>query len=169
MRYFVHDLSRDKTNNERTIFCGATILNSKWIVTAAHCVFDIPNTDEIALTAGHTDSQWSDAERNAHFTELTPLAIFIHKGWDESNVLGDLAMIKVVEFEFNPAIMPICLPPTTFEIEKSMSSEEEDGPVCIITGWGSTLGTGQSNVLQQATIPVSLLEMHLRILFLDNI
>lgn len=80
----------------------------------------------------------------------------MHRQWDEQKVIGDVAMLKLADpLTFTASVRPICLPRNGFSINNALPVEDErDGPVCIITGWGSTMRTADSNILQQATIPV---------------
>ena len=146
---------REQTG-DRSVFCGGTILTSDWIITAAHCVYDLRSADEIMVTAGHTKSSRTEASREKNYQQRFVADIIVHRHWDEEEVVGDLAMLKLTKpFEFNPELRPICLPQNGFSISKELPVQNErNGPVCIITGWGMTQGTGDGNILQQATIPV---------------
>jgi len=144
-------------NPRKDIFCGGTIFNSYWIITAAHCVYDLTSADAIIITAGHTKGPWRAAKKESTFEERIPAAIVMHRRWDEVEVVGDFAMIKLLKpLQYNYGIRPACLPDKSFSIAKSIQSghDERMAPVCVITGWGDTMSTGDSRVLQQATLPI---------------
>ena len=72
-------------------------------------------------------------------------------------VLGDMAMIKLERaLRFTDGVQPVCLPPPGFDISVNFpETVENNGPVCTIAGWGDTKGTGDSNILHQAALPVN--------------
>ena len=56
----------------------------------------------------------------------------------------------------NDFVQKICLPPPEFKADrKVVKSDQTKSPVCLITGWGHTEGSGNNANLQQATVPVS--------------
>ena len=55
----------------------------------------------------------------------------------------------------NDFVQKICLPPPEFKADrKVVKSDQTKSPVCLITGWGHTEGSGNNDNLQQATVPV---------------
>ena len=55
----------------------------------------------------------------------------------------------------NDYVQKICLPPPEFKADlKVVKSDQSKSPVCLISGWGHTEGSGNNANLQQATVPV---------------
>ena len=52
---------------------------------------------------------------------------------------------------------PACLPPVNFRSDREVfttSTRQEEGTICIISGWGATEGKGDNSTLQSATVPI---------------
>lgn len=155
---FPWQIALREKRGSRGVFCGGVILNKNWIMTAAHCVFDLDSSEEIFVTAGHSKASYRAAKKEPSFSELNISNIFIHRKWDANEVVGDLALLKLnssIAFLDETPLRKICLPEGGFTIDQSLPSEsEEHGPVCLITGWGDTQGTTKQNVLRQASLPL---------------
>jgi secreted trypsin-like serine protease len=87
-------------------YCGGSIINEQWIVTAAHCmVGEIPAGVEVVV--GEHDRTAISAVRQTH----RATAIFIHENYSSRTSENDIALIKtgtVITFSAN--IQPICAP-----------------------------------------------------------
>uniref|UniRef100_A0A1B0GLS4 Peptidase S1 domain-containing protein n=1 Tax=Lutzomyia longipalpis TaxID=7200 RepID=A0A1B0GLS4_LUTLO len=116
-------------NPEQKHFCGGSILNENWILTAGHCIKAFSNvTGMTEIVAGaHLISQPSQYEQRRK-----PKSIIVHESYDMANSPGpyDLALIEVDEpFVFNEYVGSLSLP-----------ADEPFYPTgsLTITGWGST-------------------------------
>ena len=115
------------------LICGASLLTSRWIISAAHC-FDNFESFHYEVSLGML--------RTSSFSPLTqtrPVAnIFVHPKFDLAIVNDDIALLSVqVPFELNQWTAPISLPPANY-IPKM-------GTRCTISGWGAIFennGTG---------------------------
>ena len=158
---------REKKNNVVTIsqgiliFCR-TIINRKWILTAAHCAQKYPKVAEWTVNAGKYQ------KLNVH--EPTEVLRYIKRmvvhehfiGGDEEDDSGpnkknltwyDYNAYDIALFELNaplpdndPAIGALCLANGSLAVKEGLSS--------LVIGWGSTLMTGAELVLKEATVPV---------------
>ena len=65
-------------------------------------------------------------------------------------------MLKLkIPLNFNIGAYPICLPAANFDIAQNLPAvSESEAPVCVISGWGDTQGTGDGKMLSQASVPV---------------
>lgn len=132
--------------------CGGSILTSKSILTAGHCLewyetievpiqkpsgeiviqeiqylFKIVPEDVKVLVSGH---EWPKEDHD----EFSVSTIHIHPGWNPANIVGggDFAILTLSEeIIFHPAAQPICLP--------SLAGEDYEGVGGIATGWGISL------------------------------
>lgn len=111
-----------------THYCGAAILSSEWIVTAAHCVEDF-QANEIQAVAGAFDLRrvgfGSDARTGIK-------KIVKHAGYEPSqNLVNDIALLKVsIPFDLSAnSLLPInsvCLP----------EKDSEFTGYATVSGWG---------------------------------
>ncbi|XP_058799502.1 chymotrypsin-2-like [Phymastichus coffea] len=116
-------------------FCGGSILNNRWILTAAHCVQG-QGQESIRVVAG-TNLLKGGAEQ-IYRSEY----ISYHKNFSIGTLQNDVAMIRVSKnIQFNDKVQPISLPKNEFY---------ENGQSVKLTGWGSTiLGSAAPNKLQE--------------------
>lgn len=122
--------------HKNKFICGGTIVSSKVIVTAAHCVQDkgeeterLPK-DSFFIAGRH--------DLTAIVSEDEIIAInkfFVHPHWkhNQLNYDGDLALVILsLPLEFSETIAPACLHPKTYR------SSELFGRQGSIAGWGAT-------------------------------
>ncbi|XP_053635689.2 trypsin-1 isoform X2 [Cherax quadricarinatus] len=126
-------------------FCGATVVSDRFLVTAAHCIFDL-NHPLNAVRLGELDFS-SDNENNSAPVDYDVQEIIVHPQYDpESRVrYNDIAMIKTVEkITYNEFVFPYCL------------VRERPKPKTLVTGAGFGLinATHQSPILQEAELKV---------------
>jgi len=125
-------------------FCGGTIINSRYIMSAAHCtVNSSPNRIDI-LIKEHRINQ-ADGEIRYRLSQITN-----HPSYSSASGSGyDFALLKLtteISFPSDNTIAPACLP---------TASNEFVGADAVVTGWGSTSSGGsQATTLQEVTVPV---------------
>ena len=75
-------------------------------------------------------------------------------GWDKAKTLNDIAMLRTeTEMEYSRNSAPACLPSKKFKIA---NTKAENGPVCIISGWGRTRTERASPDLMYGSVRVSI-------------
>jgi secreted trypsin-like serine protease len=127
-------------------FCGGSILNEQYIITAAHCLIDKMNRlSNITVCAGRNRLPGTCRQRR----EIQN--IINHPSYDSKTFENDIALIQVkVPFNFtDTSIARICLPNTTHS-----DQYPENGTDVIAVGWGQNETGQQSDTLQQVTIQV---------------
>jgi secreted trypsin-like serine protease len=125
--------------------CGGSILNERYIITAATCTIKINNLSSISVCAGTNRLSGTCGQRH----EIQN--IINHPSYDSKTYENDIALIQVkVPFDFtDKSIARICLPNTT-----PSDQYPETGTDVIAVGWGKKEAGQQPDTLQQVTIQV---------------
>ncbi|KAM8876295.1 LOW QUALITY PROTEIN: hyaluronan-binding protein 2 [Synchiropus picturatus] len=109
--------------------CGGTLLDSCWVLTAAHC---IKSGVEMQVMMGGVDLVKSE-----HYKQVIPVErAFVHEDYRESPFAlhNDIAMLKL---RFTDK--PLCAQETRFVKTACLPSQPFlNGSECVISGWGVT-------------------------------
>ncbi|XP_076131545.1 transmembrane protease serine 9 [Alosa pseudoharengus] len=127
---------------QRSYRCGATLIHSKWLLTAAQCF----NRDL-------SPNDWSVSLGSVFPVGLGALVIpvqtiIVHPGFNSTSKDFDVALVQLsIPAPRSYTIQPVCLP--------SFFHVFNENTECYITGWGPVSNKGkQANLLQKARVNI---------------
>jgi len=124
--FFAGLTQKDSSSTHRHIFCGASLISDRWVLTASHCM--IYPAEGLQVVLGSHDMDKSESSRVLHDVEL----IIKHENYNARTVKNDIALIKLKKpVAFSSKISPVCLPAKSFT--DALYNEN-----AIVMGYGTT-------------------------------
>merc|ERR1712193_375577 len=112
--------------------CGGTIVNKKFVITAAHC-YNSMFTDLRVIVGEHNLCDGV----NEGGKVIKVKKITLHPDYNSKTVDNDIAVLELAEdLTFTDKIKPACLP--------SSETKDYSGGASTISGWGGTIGYGRN-------------------------
>lgn len=127
-------------------FCGGTIINPNWVLSAGHCILAYPEIGISTVVAGiHDLIEFSDAEQIRHVTHSNT---WVHEDYDGYIGPHDIGlMVFQTPFTFNSLVGALPLP----------YADEPHSGIATLHGWGSVSYTNYPSyptILQYANMPI---------------
>ena len=123
-------------------FCGGSIYNERWIVTAAHCLAKLKPEDVVVVSG-------TNALRHG-VTRTNAARLVVHRDYAPQSSDNDVGLIELFEpLSITAKEKPIALLETAGEAGAYASGHD-----LVVTGWGATSEGGNVvRKLQQVTVP----------------
>ena len=101
--------------------CGGTVINDRYVMTAAHCVQNVKSPDAFTVTLhAYKTEDFQNPELHHKVSKF-----IMHPKYQGVNSFHDIALLQLEEpLKFNASFMPVCIPKTN----------EYDN--LVVAGWG---------------------------------
>ncbi|XP_030559374.1 trypsin-1 isoform X1 [Drosophila novamexicana] len=125
-----------------SFYCGASLVNDQYAVTAAHCVNGFYHR---LITVRLLEHNRQDS--NVKIVDRRVARVLVHPSYSTQNFDSDIALIRFNEpVRLGIDMHPVCLPTPT---------ETFAGQTAVVTGWGALSEGGPiSDTLQEVEVPI---------------
>ncbi|KAG7204081.1 hypothetical protein KM043_001932 [Ampulex compressa] len=142
--------------DELTYRCGGTLISRLYVVTAAHCVSNLPGSFKVSgIRLGEhntaTDPDCEDGYCGEPVQDFQPATIIVHADYNQRLYKNDIAIIRLDKpAVYNGLVRPICM------VKGELLTKNFVGEMAEVAGWGiyDINDPKPSTILQTLKVPI---------------
>ncbi|XP_045137970.1 trypsin-like isoform X2 [Portunus trituberculatus] len=140
-----------KMSNGRNYWCGGSIINDRYVMTAAHCIYGMSSTNSGLMVGVGDHNMYQTSDDVSGATRLVAVERIIqHPDYNTRTLDNDIALLKLSEtldLTQYKEVGAVCLP--------ADDSKTYAGELATASGWGTTSSGGsQPSTLYEVVVPI---------------
>jgi len=137
--------------------CGGTIVNKRFVLTAAHCYNSMFATMHVIVGEHNVCDGNPQGSPNEGGKLIKVKKMTLHPDYNSRTIDNDIAVLELAEdLTFTKKIKPACLP--------SSETKDYSGSASTVSGWGGTIGYGPNDQQPQQPRQCTLKETIVKLL-----
>ena len=137
--------------------CGGTIVNKRFVLTAAHCYNSMFTTMQVIVGEHNVCDGNPQGSPNEGGKLIKVKKMTLHPDYNSRTIDNDIAVLELAEdLTFTKKIKPACLP--------SSETKDYSGSASTVSGWGGTIGYGPNDQQPQQPRQCTLKETIVKLL-----
>lgn len=142
--------------------CGATLISSNALLTAAHCVTyhgtpyaEVAEAFQVVLLPYSSEHRRNSGKNGTNSQALTLSSIHVHENYDPRTFEADIAVLKLARnVRLSTHVYPICVPASGQQNELIERAQTTVGRIGTVLGFGMDSSSKISPTLKMTRLPI---------------